>query len=111
MLTVFDARQNVLMRTNGNISSSSFLRGQLLNSLFDRRQPIITTELVPYEEYCQEVSVEVCQALQGHKDIMILWIILRRWSNARRILGAVVVGDDIKKDPSAVCPAVCSQEC
>ena len=99
MLTVFDARQNVLVRTNGKISSSSFLRGQLLNSLFDRRQPIITTELVPYEEYCQEVSVDVCQALQGHKDIMIQIILLPVIDQEGRIIGAIVAGDDVNKDP------------
>jgi two-component system, OmpR family, sensor histidine kinase VicK len=99
MLTVFDARQNLFVRNNGKTSSSSFLRGQLLNSLFERRQPIITTELVTYEQYCQEVSVEACQALQGHKDIMVQLILLPVVDQEGRVLGAVVAGDDVNRAP------------
>ena len=99
MLTVFDARQNVIARNNGKTGASSFLGGQLLNSLFDRRQPIITTELVTYEQYCQEVSIEVCQALQEHKDIMIQLILLPVVDQNGRLLGAVVAGDNINKNP------------
>ncbi len=99
MLTVFDARQNVIVRNNGNISANSFLRGQLLNSLFDRRQPIITTELMTYDQYCQEVSIEVCQSLPERKDVMVQLILLPVVDRDGRVLGALVAGDDINKDP------------
>lgn len=98
MLTIFDAQQKVLVRNNGQLSSSSFLNEELLNILFDRRQPIITTELVTHEEYCQEVSAEICRMLQKHKDVMVQLILLPVIDADGKVLGAVVAGDDFNKD-------------
>lgn len=99
MLTLVDARQNAIVRSNGQASSGSFLRGQLLDILFDRRQPIITTELITHDQYCREVSVEVCQALPESKDVMVQLILLPVIDRSGKVLGAVIAGDDINKDP------------
>jgi PAS domain S-box-containing protein len=99
MLTFFDAGQNAVVRTNGKARPGSFLRGQLLDSLYDRRQPIITTELVTHDDYCQEVSAEVCQSLPEHKDVMVQLILLPVVDRGGRVVGGVVAGDDINKNP------------
>lgn len=99
MLTVFDARQNLIIRNNGQTSTNSFLRGQLLSSLFDRQQPMITTELITRDQFCQEVSVEICQALPGDKSVMVQLILLPVVDRNGKVLGAVVAGDDVNKNP------------
>lgn len=99
MLTLVDARQNVLVRINGHTGSGSFLRGPLLNSLFERRQPIITTELINHDQYCQEVSTEVCQTLPEQKDVMVQLILVPVLDRSGTVVGAVVAGDDVNKDP------------
>lgn len=99
MLTVFDPEQKVMARANGKTDTGSFLSGQLLNNLYERRQPIITTELITREYFCREVSTEICQALPENKDIMVQLILLPVLDRSGRVLGAVVVGDDINKNP------------
>lgn len=99
MLTCFDAKQNVIARTNGKVNATSFLRGELLSSLFDRRQPIITIELVPHEQYCREVSADICQTLPAQKDVMVQLVLLPVLDHEGKVLGALVAGDDINKNP------------
>jgi len=99
MLTFFDAGQNVLVRSNGKADAESFLRGQLLNNLFDRRQPIITTELITHDQYCREVSVEICQSLDEDKDVMVQLVLLPVVGQDGRVLGAVAAADVINRDP------------
>lgn len=99
LFTIVDAQQNVILRSNGRIHPPSFLRGQLLDSLFSRRQPITTIELVPHEQYCREVREEVCWALPEQKDVMVQLVLLPVLDREGNILGAVIAGDDINKNP------------
>ena len=45
MLTLVDAQKNVLIRNGSRSETKSFVQGYLLDSLFSRRQPFITTEV------------------------------------------------------------------
>jgi len=99
MLTVYDAGQNVIVRSSGKVSPDSFLRGQLLKNLFDRRQPIITTELVTHDQYCQEVKVEICQSLEDDSDVMLQLVLLPVVDQDGKVLGAVAAADEINRDP------------
>jgi len=99
MVTFLDARQNVLVRNNAKSDAKSFVQGHLLNSLFSRRQPIITTELVSHEEYCREVKADACQALPDNRDVMVQLVLLPVIGPEGSVIGAVVAGDDVNKDP------------
>jgi len=99
MLTIYDGDQNVLVRGNSDSGGKSFLQGDLLRTLYSRRQPIITTELVSREEFCREISADACQALSGNRDVMVQLVLVPVIGGDGRLLGAVVAGDDINKDP------------
>ena len=65
MLTIIDARRTVIARSNGRSNPESFLAKEMLNTAFERKQPLITTEVVSHEKYCLEVSSSVCQSMTG----------------------------------------------
>jgi len=98
MFTLVDSDLNVIVRSNGKSGSNSFLKGPLLESLLDRREPFITTELISHQKYCEEVSSDVCQALSGDKDVMVQLVIVPVAYAAGNLLGFVVAGDDINRD-------------
>ncbi|NJD89991.1 MAG: PAS domain-containing protein [Geobacter sp.] len=99
MLTFFDSQQAVISRINGKSDKGSFLSGLLLDTLFDRRQPIVTTELVSHEKFCEEVTVDVCKMLPEHEDVMVQLVLVPVVDGNGRIIGAIVAGDDVNKDP------------
>ncbi len=99
MVTLVDARQKVIARTNASRDERSFLQGFLLASLFNRRQPFITTELVSHDEYCREVKADACQALPDNRDVMVQLVLLPVLGPDGSVIGAVVAGDDVNKDP------------
>jgi len=99
MVTFIDARQNVIARNNTTRDTKSFLQGYLLSSLFSRRQPFITTELVSHDEYCREVKAEACQALPENRDVMVQLVLLPVLAPDGSVVGAVVAGDEVNKDP------------
>lgn len=98
MLTLVDAERKVLARINGKKGMSPFLEGPLLESLADRREPFISTELMSHEDYCQEVSSDVCQLLPRDKEVMVQLVIVPVVSQAGKLLGFVVAGDDVNRD-------------
>jgi len=99
MLTLIDAGQNVIVRNNGKNDAKCFVQGHLLKSLFRRKQPIITTELVSHEEYCREVHADACMALPDNRDVMVQLVLIPVVGKDGSLLGAVVAGDDVNKDP------------
>lgn len=99
ILTFFDSSQNVISRINGKSGKGSFLRGDLLDTLFERRQPITTTELVSHEKFCDEVPVDVCKMLPENEDVMVQLVLVPVVDASGRMLGAIVAGDDINRDP------------
>jgi signal transduction histidine kinase len=99
MLTFFDSRQKVLDRINGKSGNGSFVNGYLLDDLFERKQPIITTELVSHEKFCDEIPVDVCKMLPESEDVMVQLVLVPVLDESGKILGAIVAGDDLNKDP------------
>lgn len=98
MLTILDSRQNVIARSNGKKGTESFLRSELLDTAFERKQPITATELVPHDMYCREVSNDVCQSLPENKDVMIQLVFMPVMDSAGNVIGAIVAGDSVNKD-------------
>jgi len=98
ILTVFDARQNVIARSNWRSEPESFLSMELLNTVFERKQPIMTTEVVSHDKYCLEVSSTICQALPENRDVMVQLVYLPVIDGAGNVIGAIAAGDDINND-------------
>ncbi len=99
MLTILDSEQNVIVRNNRQRAPESFLRGELLKSLFERKQTFITTELISHENYCREVSYDVCRALPENKDVMLQLVLVPVVDHDGNMLGVIAAGDDVNKDP------------
>ena len=97
MLTVVDSEQTVIVRRNRNNESKTFLKGTLLRSAFDRRQPLITTEIVSHEDYCREINDDACMVLPEKKDVMVQLVVLPVIAQNGTLLGAVVAGNDLNK--------------
>jgi two-component system sensor histidine kinase VicK len=98
MITIIDSEQKVIVRKNGKKGSASFLKGPLLESMNDRREPLIATELISHELYCEEVSSDVCQSLPEDREVMVQLVIVPVVDKAGNLLGFVVGGDDVNKD-------------
>lgn len=98
MLTIVDASQNIIARSHGNRDAESFIKRDLLESLVDRKQPVITTELIPHNEYCAEVSNEVCQALPENKDVLVQLVILPVTDRSGNVIGIIIAGDNLNKN-------------
>lgn len=98
MITLVDDKLNVIVRSNGNSNTASFLKGSLLESLLDRREPFITTELITHQQYCEETSSDVCQGLPADKEVMVQFVIVPVVDAAGDLLGFVVAGDDVNRD-------------
>jgi PAS domain S-box-containing protein len=99
MITLVDAEQRVLARTNPREEGKSFIQGFLLKSLFSRRQPFITTELVSRDDYCREIHADACRELPENRDVMVQLVFLPVIDSSGNIVGAVVAGDDVNRDP------------
>lgn len=99
ILTVLDARHTVIARLNGQRNSQLFLQPELLDSFFERKQPIMTTELVQHDDYCREVKADVCQAVPKSGEVMVQITFLPVIAAAGNVIGAIVAGDEINKDP------------
>ncbi len=99
MVTLVDGHQKVLVRNSSHKETRSFVQGFLLESLFKRRQPFVTTELVNRDDYCLEIQPEACQALPENKDVMVQLIFVPVIGSDGSVIGAVVAGDAINKDP------------
>jgi PAS domain S-box-containing protein len=98
MVTILDSSKNVVARSNGQKDPQSFLRSELLDTVFDRKQPIMATELVTHDNYCREVSNDVCMSLPENKEVMIQLVFLPVIDSAGNVIGAIVSGGDVNKD-------------
>ena len=98
MLTFVDANQRVISRINSETGQKSFLQSYLIPILFERKQPIVTTELVSLDQFCAEVSTDACMALPKQGDVMLQLIMVPVIGANGELLGAIIAGDDINKD-------------
>jgi PAS domain S-box-containing protein len=99
IVTIFDARHNVLARENGRRDPEFFLKKEVLHSLFERKQPIISVELIPHDEYCREVDTDVCQTLTQDKAVMVQFVFLPVIDGAGNVIGAIIAGDEVNREP------------
>lgn len=99
ILTVFDGQHNVIARKNGRSEPDFFLKTELLHSLFERKQPITSVELIPNAQYCREVDNEVCQALTGDKGVMVQLVAVPVIDEADNVIGAIIAGDEVNREP------------
>jgi len=99
LVTIIDSDNNVLARSNGKREPEFFLKKKNLQTFFNRKQPIATTELVRQEEYCHEVSREVCGALSPNSEVMVQIVFVPIIDTAGKVIGAIITGDEINREP------------
>lgn len=99
MITILDVRQKVIARINGHKEPESFLQEELLSKVLERKQPVMSTEIVPHDQYCREVGSAVCQSLPENRDVMVQLVFLPVIDSTGTVLGVIVAGDDVNKDP------------
>jgi two-component system sensor histidine kinase VicK len=95
ILTVFDSRRNVIARNNLRREPESLITNELLNNVFERKQPIMTTEVVSHDKYCLEVSNSACQSLPENRDVMVQLVLLPVVETSGNVIGVIVTGDNI----------------
>ena len=98
MLTVFDARRTVIARSNVRSEPDSILPAELLHTVFERKQPLLTIEIVPHDKYCLEVSSSVCQSLPENRDVMVQLVLLPVVDTAGKVTGVIVAGNNVNND-------------
>lgn len=99
IMTILDSQQKVIARSNGRRDPQFFLKKELLQSLFERKQSIISAELVPHDEYCREVNNEVCQTLPQNRAVMVQLVFLPIIDGTGKIIGAIIAGDETNREP------------
>ncbi len=99
IVTIIDSNNNVLARSNGEREPQLFLKTKPLQTFFRRKQPIATTELVRQDEYCHEVSHEVCQALPPNSEVMVQIVFVPIIDTAGNVIGAIITGDEVNREP------------
>jgi two-component system sensor histidine kinase VicK len=99
LLTIVDARHRVLTRLNGRPGGDPFAAPRLLETVFQRQQPMVSTELLSHAEFCAEGQTEVCEKLPPGKDLMVLTVVLPILAEDGRLIGGVVAGDVLNNDP------------
>jgi PAS domain S-box-containing protein len=95
VLTVFDARRNVLARNSARKEPESFLSIELLHKVSERKQPLITTEVVAHDKYCLEVSSSVCQSLPENSEVMVQLVLLPVIDREEKVIGLIVAGGNV----------------
>ncbi len=98
LLTIVDSRKLVVARVNGNLAGDAFELGGVLDRAFNGKQPVISTELVPYRLLRREGEVEYSAALTTG-EAMMLTVVIPVVTEEGELLGGIVAGDVINRDP------------
>lgn len=99
ILTLLDAEHNVIARSNGARAPQLFLKREQLHSLFERKQPIISVEVLSHAEYCREAHNDACQALPQNSSVMVQFVFLPVIDAAGKVIGAIIAGDEVNREP------------
>lgn len=98
MLTVFDTQHKVIARSNLRTEPESFLPVELLHKVIERKQPFITTEIIPHDRYCLEVSSIVCQSLPENRDVMVQLVFQPVFDSGGKVIGVIAAGNNVNNN-------------
>lgn len=98
LLTIVDNRKMVVARVNDDLAGDSFDLAGLLDRAFNGKQPVISTELIPYKLLRREGEIEYSSALTTG-EAMMLTVVIPVVTEDGELLGGIVAGDIINRDP------------
>jgi len=99
VLAVVDGSKRVLARRGSALSGDSCLLSDLLDKVFKERRAAVDTELVSDSFLCREGMNYYCKPLPDDREVMMLTIAVPVITPSGELLGAIVAGDIVNKDP------------
>jgi PAS domain S-box-containing protein len=99
ILTVVDVRKKVLARRGSAGYGDAYLLSDLLDKVFDEKRTVVATELASSAFLCREGMEYYCKPLPDDREVMMLTIAVPVITPAGELLGAIVAGDIVNKDP------------
>jgi two-component system, OmpR family, sensor histidine kinase VicK len=99
VLTIVDAHNRVLARLGSRDSGDRYLLADIVNKASREKAPVISTELVSSVFLCREGRDYYCKPLPDDQEVMMNTIAVPVFSGSGVLLGTIVAGDIINKDP------------
>ncbi len=98
-LSVLDARKKVLARRGSNGYGDAYLLADIVDRVFRERKAVVATELVSSTFFCREGMNYFCKPLPEDSEVMMITIAVPVIAPSGELLGAIVAGDIVNKDP------------
>jgi PAS domain S-box-containing protein len=97
-MTVVDSRKDVVARIDSQLSADRFSMPDLLDSAFETKKPVISTELLSREVVEKEVGTSRLPLQLVKNKVMAVMVVVPVLAPNGDILGAVVAGDILNDD-------------
>ena len=98
-LTIVDVQKKVLARRGSQWNGDRLLLTGLLDRVFREKKAVVATELVSDVFLCREGMNYYCKPLPDDREVMIITVAVPVITHSGELLGAIVAGDIVNKDP------------
>ena len=99
ILSVVDVRKKVLARRGSAGYGDAYLLPGLLDRVFKEKKTVVSTELASSVFLCREGMEYYCKPLPDDREVMMITIAVPVIAPSGELLGAIVAGDIVNKDP------------
>lgn len=99
IMTIVDTRKKVLARRGSGLHGDAYLLADLVDRVFAERKAVASTELISSDFLCREGIDYYCKPLPDDREVMIITIAVPVITPSGELLGAIVAGDIVNKDP------------
>jgi PAS domain S-box-containing protein len=97
-LTIIDADKRVVASVFSNLAGDRFELNGIVERAFRKKQPVVSTELVPYSFLCREGKIKFCVP-PVNREAMMAVVVVPMVSQDGVLLGAVIAADILNNDP------------
>ncbi len=98
ILTIVDARKKVIARVFSNLSGDRYRLAGIVDQVFKKKEPVVSTELVSNAFLCNEGQTRYC-TLPANGQAMLTVVAVPLLAPEGGFLGEVIAGDVINNDP------------
>jgi two-component system sensor histidine kinase VicK len=99
ILTIVDSHNKVLARLGSYGSGDAYLMADVVARSSREKKPVVSTELVSSVFLCREGRDYYCKPLPDDQEVMMITIAVPVISESGKLLGTIVAGDIVNKDP------------
>ena len=100
VLTIIDRERNVVVRLRSRAAGDRFELKSIIERAFRTRTAVTAAELVPAGQLCREGLREYCSPPLADGQAMMMTAVIPLLAKDGQILGALVAGDVLNRDPS-----------